>query len=183
MLSQKPEFIDPEEGNLNYYYDRNKKENELAKNQGCCKKKHFLVFHEPKKRVYLIVFYLLVVGALFFFSHQKLQKQKSPQLKNISASLSGFYTSSQKTYYLQILFKNDRKVSANIHILECHIILFDKKNIVQAEKTIKNQTFTIKEKGIYTLKTNILTVQKPYKIKIILKDSNNKESVSSKTVF
>lgn len=136
MYNNKPEFIDPDEKNLTYFYTRTKEKKPLEKKEECCQKKFSFGLTGKNARFPLLIFSVVVFG-VFFFAFKKMGNKIDPAIKEISGIqwiLSGYPGEDKKSFSVQILALNKEKSAKKIFIEKIAVLLLDsKENVISAQ--------------------------------------------------
>ncbi len=173
MFSKKPEYIDSDEKNLTYYYDRNKLKNRLAKKK-LKKRKGLLIFRTTKGKAFLVAIYLILVLYLFMAGNKvKKIKPYISQYKDVLYKLT-VYALSGNEISLQLLLKNTHKDLNEISEIKGKIILVYENKLSLTGKKIKIESRKMKSKGLKNYSYEIKIYKKPQKVKMILNIDNEK---------
>jgi len=169
MFTNKPEFIDPEDKNLTYYYNRNKSKKRLAKIPAASRKR-ILVFSTAKGKTLFILFYLLLVGYLFLADAQKTGQQTSydKKLGPIKYTLSAFFSQAKLELSVQILVKNEKEEPQSLDIQDFRLNAYNIKQEELFTMTRENFTIHIKPQGMLVLKEQRTYPQKPARVKVTI---------------
>ncbi len=181
MLSNKPEFIDPEEQNLIYYYDRNKRKKRLAKNKRKLPKKRFLLFNSSKGKIILIVFYLFMLLFLYLSSSDKAKdKANSKMLNGIKHTLSSYVIPNKNRISFQILFKNKSSEEKKVDVKIVRFSLYNKSGSEIIRGEIKINNFLLPIGGIKNFIKELYFRERPDKLRVEIYLLKNKKVVLAK---
>lgn len=169
MFTNKPEFIDPEDKNLTYYYNRNKSKKRLAEIP-TAPRKRLLVFNTAKGKTLFILFYLLLVGYLFLADAQKARQQTSydKKLGPIKYTLSAFFSQAKLELSVQILIKNEKEEPQNLDIQDFHLKAYNAKQEELFTMSRQNFTIHLKSQGLIVLKEKRSHPTKPARVQIMI---------------
>lgn len=155
MFSNKPEFIDPEEKNLIYYYNRNKQNKRLDKNNDCCKDNKFSILKSTKGRIFTFGVFFIAIAVFFVYSQKKVSNMNDDlsviETDHYKITLNAYKIKENNQLYLQIFLLNKVNALKKFNLTDAVIILKAANNQILSEKKLENAELELGFKEVKTV--------------------------------